>query len=123
MSRPQKIASEYLSLLDAHISDLESGKVEYVKTIYDFAEQLAVHHKYLGEVVKNVTGRSTCDWFESKLLAIAKKLLVQEARSIADVACQLDYDPSNFTKFFKAYTGQTPSAYRKQLRGSRVENS
>jgi len=43
----------------------------------------------------------------------AKKLLTNTALPIGEIARQLDYDVSNFTKFFKRFTGLTPSAYRK----------
>jgi AraC-like DNA-binding protein len=31
---------------------------------------------------------------------------------IAQIAARLTYDPSNFTKFFKAFTGTTPKKFR-----------
>lgn len=43
----------------------------------------------------------------------AKKLLTGTALPIGAIAHKLDYDVSNFTKFFKRFTGLTPSAYRK----------
>jgi AraC family transcriptional regulator, regulatory protein of adaptative response / methylphosphotriester-DNA alkyltransferase methyltransferase len=48
------------------------------------------------------------------LLDISKELLLTTTLSIAQIARQLTYDPSNFTKFFKEYTGTTPKKFRDQ---------
>jgi AraC family transcriptional regulator of adaptative response / methylphosphotriester-DNA alkyltransferase methyltransferase len=37
--------------------------------------------------------------------------------SIAQIAGRLTYDPSNFTKFFKQYTGTTPKQFRNSQGG------
>jgi len=37
-------------------------------------------------------------------------------KAIADVAIQLTYDPSNFTKFFKKMEGITPKQYRQKIK-------
>lgn len=56
---------------------------------------------------------SPCDLYESQLLELSKELLLSTNKPIAEIARQLYYDPSNFTKFFKTYTGQTPKEFRK----------
>jgi len=43
---------------------------------------------------------------------LAKELLISSNRSVAQIARQLDFDPSNFTKFFKIYEGTTPKKFR-----------
>jgi len=45
-------------------------------------------------------------------LALAQDMLANTDDAIADIAIRLDYDPSNFTKFFKKYGGVTPKQYR-----------
>jgi len=42
-------------------------------------------------------------------------MLQNNENSIASVAALLTYDPSNFTKFFKKYSGQTPKQYREDF--------
>ena len=34
---------------------------------------------------------------------------------VAEIARKLRYDPSNFTKFYKKYTGITPGLYRQRM--------
>jgi AraC family transcriptional regulator, regulatory protein of adaptative response / methylphosphotriester-DNA alkyltransferase methyltransferase len=112
-ARQQQLATAYLSLLDQHLAELKSGQAEQVFTIAEFAAQLFVHPIHLSNTIKTVTGFSTCDLFEDKLLRIAKELLLETNQSIAAIARQLHYDPSNFNKFFKSYEGVTPGTFRK----------
>ena len=46
---------------------------------------------------------------------MARELLRDPSRSVAAIAAQLTYDPSNFTKFFKRFQGCTPKQYREQV--------
>jgi len=113
--RQQEIVNAYLKLLEAHILALKTGKEEKALEIKDFADQLHTHPVHLSNTVKEVTGQSTCDHYELRLLKAAKELLCQPELSIGHIAERLTYDPSNFTKFFKAYTGITPKMFRKTL--------
>jgi AraC-like DNA-binding protein len=47
-----------------------------------------------------------------KLMDIARYKLEHNEASIAAIAQSLTFDPSNFTKFFKRFAGQTPKKYR-----------
>lgn len=44
----------------------------------------------------------------------AKEVLINSDASIATIAHQFTYDPSNFSKFFKKIEGITPGQFRKQ---------
>jgi YesN/AraC family two-component response regulator len=50
--------------------------------------------------------------FEERLVKISKELLLTTTLPIGQIARQLTYDPSNFTKFFKHFTGVTPKKFR-----------
>ncbi|HVW99464.1 MAG TPA: AraC family transcriptional regulator [Candidatus Babeliaceae bacterium] len=111
-ARQKQIFQQYLAELDKHIEDLKDGKATRAFQIKELAALLHVHPVHLSNTVKDVTGRSTCDWYEEKLLRISTELLLETDLSIAAIARQLTYDPSNFTKFFKRYTGTTPKQFR-----------
>jgi AraC family transcriptional regulator, regulatory protein of adaptative response / methylphosphotriester-DNA alkyltransferase methyltransferase len=110
--RKKQIAKQYLQELDKHIQSLKRGEEDKALEIKDFAAMLHIHPIHLSNTIKEVTGESTCDHYENRLLKIAKELLVETDLSIAAIARQLTYDPSNFTKFFKTYTGTTPKKFR-----------
>jgi AraC family transcriptional regulator, regulatory protein of adaptative response / methylphosphotriester-DNA alkyltransferase methyltransferase len=111
-ARKKEITEDYLKHLDAHILNLKEGKEDVALEIKDFAAMLHVHPVHLSNTIKEVTGQSTCDLYEDRLLTAAKELILGTNMSIAQIARQLTYDPSNFTKFFKQYTGTTPKKFR-----------
>ena len=113
-NRKKEIVTDYIAQLDAHILDLKQGKVERALEIRDLAALLHVHPAHLSNTIKEVTGQSTCSLYEERLVQISKELLLTTTMSIAQIARQLTYDPSNFTKFFKHYTGITPKKFREQ---------
>lgn len=111
--RQKELFQHYLSELNKHISDLKKANATRAFEIRDFAALMHVHPVHLSNTIKEVSGKSTCDWYEEKLVTISKELLLETNLTIAAIARQLTYDPSNFTKFFKHYTGMTPKQFRK----------
>lgn len=114
-NRSEEIFANYLALIDQHLDDLVHDRIDTMYELRDLAERLYIHPTHLSNVIKQLTGNHPCFYYEEKLVAVAKNLLSNPTNSIADVALQLTYDPSNFTKWFKSYAGMSPSAYRKQL--------
>ena len=120
VTRSAEIFETYLVLIDQHLKDLLDGHTEEMFEIQDFAKQLFIHPTHFSNVMKEYTGKHACYFFEQKILKVAKEQLSDPRNSIAEVARKLTYDPSNFTKWFKAYAGISPSAYRKQLQENAV---
>lgn len=114
--RKKEIVARYINELDKHIQQLKDGKVTEIFEISEFAALLHIHPAHLSNTIKEVTGRSTCDFYEERLLNISKELLLDTSLSISQIAAHLTYDPSNFTKFFKQYSGITPKKFREQNR-------
>jgi AraC family transcriptional regulator, regulatory protein of adaptative response / methylphosphotriester-DNA alkyltransferase methyltransferase len=115
--RKKEITQQYLSALDRHILELKQGLAGRAFGIKEFAKMLHVHPVHLSNTIKEVTGQSTCSLYEERMVAVAKELLLDRSMSISQIAVQLTYDPSNFTKFFKQYTGTTPKKFREQQPG------
>jgi AraC-like DNA-binding protein len=111
-ARKKEIVNQYFAVLDKHIADLKEGLAERALEIRDLASLLHVHPVHLSNTIKEVTGRSTCDHYEERLLRISKELISGTTLPISRIARQLTYDPSNFTKFFKHFTGITPKKFR-----------
>lgn len=112
--RKQEIVQQYLAELSKYILDLKESKTDEILEVRDFASMLHIHPVNLSHTIKEVTGRSTCDLFEERLVNVSKELLLDKKLSIAQIAMRLTYDPSNFTKFFKKFTGMTPKKFREQ---------
>jgi AraC family transcriptional regulator, regulatory protein of adaptative response / methylphosphotriester-DNA alkyltransferase methyltransferase len=111
--RKKEIVKDYKILLDRHMDELRRGEAEKTYEIRDFADALHIHPTHLSNTLHEVIGQSPCDIYELRLIALAKELLVTTTKPIGDIATQLCYDPSNFTKFFKLYEGTTPKEFRK----------
>ena len=113
--RQKEILQQYITALDKHMLELKAGEVEVMFEIRDFANLLHIHPVHLSNTVKEVTGKSACDLFEERLVELSKEMIATLPLSIGEIARQLTYDPSNFVKFFKKYTGMTPKKYRDSL--------
>lgn len=114
-ARQRELVNLYLEALQRHLEDLRHGRAENALEIRDFAEMLHVHQRHLSSTIREVTGKSPCDFFEQGLMEIARELLGDRSHSIAWVAKTLTFDPSNFTKFFKRFAGITPGQYRERI--------
>lgn len=118
--RQKEIVVKYYQLLEIHLQEMKTGKADTALEIKDFAEKLHLHPVHLSNTIKEVTGFSTCDIYETGLLRTAKALLLETNLPISQIAARMTYDPSNFTKFFKAYTGVTPKAFRQSEKKTEV---
>lgn len=66
---------------------------------------------------KKITNKTFTQFVNEYRLVHASKLLSEQAISITDVCFESGFNNfSHFNKRFKAFTGQTPSAYRKQIK-------
>lgn len=111
--RKIEITNQFLSKLEIHIQDLINEKVEHSYEINEIADLLFIAPNHLSDVVKEVLGKSPCAIYEEKLIDTAKLLMQNTNKPINEIASLLSYDHSNFTKFFKRITGQTPKKFRK----------
>jgi AraC family transcriptional regulator, regulatory protein of adaptative response / methylphosphotriester-DNA alkyltransferase methyltransferase len=110
--RQKEIVKEYVNELNKHIEDLKNGQADHSLEIKDFADLLHIHPRHLSNTIYEVLGQSPCSLYESRLMEISKDLLLNTNEPIADIARRLTFDPSNFTKFFKRFSGLTPKQFR-----------
>lgn len=116
LTRKDEIARDFLQLLDNHINDILTDKVDYMYHIKDFADLLHIHPTHFSNTIKLTTGKSPCDFVEERIIVEAKKMLNDSSIPIAAICYKLTFnEPTNFTKFFKTMEGITPRQYRKQL--------
>ncbi len=113
VSRQAEILAQFKQVVESHIDDLLAGRVERLAELQEIAAVLGLHPVHLSKVIKLASGQHACHFYQQKLVRETKKLLTDTMLPIGEIARKLDYDVSNFTKFFKRFTGLTPSAYRK----------
>ena len=112
MKRSREITEEFLKLLDQHMLDMKSGKATAAFEVQDIAALMHIHHTHLSNTIQEELKRSPCDIYEERLMQVAKDLILNTGLSIAEIARQLTFDPSNFSKFFKHFAGTTPKRFR-----------
>jgi AraC-like DNA-binding protein/mannose-6-phosphate isomerase-like protein (cupin superfamily) len=81
----------------------------------EYAALLYVTPNYLNSLCQDVLGISAGEVIRERVILEAKRLLVNAALSITEIAYRLNFqDNSYFSKFFKKQTGITPEDFRKQ---------
>ena len=113
LKRGQEITENYFRFLDGHINDVVSGRTDEFLEINEIADALFISHKHLTDTLQQETGHHPCHFYDDKIIEKAKDLLLNTEKPVSEIAKLLTYDPSNFSKFFKKFTGQTPGQFRK----------
>ncbi len=114
LKRSKEITENYFQYLDKHIADVVSGTVDEFMEINQIARALFLSHTHLTDTVQKETGNHPCHFYDLRILDEAKRMLTQTDKTIAEIAKILTYDPSNFSKFFKKFVGQTPKKFREE---------
>jgi len=114
--RSTKISNQYFDFLDKHIDDVINGRVSEFMELNQIARELAVSHNHLTDTIQKEKGNHPCHFYDAKIIDKAKELLANSDISIAKIALTLTYDPSNFSKFFKKWTGETPGSFKDRIK-------
>ena len=81
-----------------------------------YAKSLHTTSKNLTRYIKLETGKTASQFIHEFLLLEAKIMLQNPDLTISETAYRLSFpDPSTFGKYFKKYSGKTPSAYRLEI--------
>jgi AraC family transcriptional regulator, transcriptional activator of pobA len=97
----------------ADFQSLVTEKVSATSTVKGYADKLCISPKHLSETLKAQTGQNAQQLIQEALILETKTLLIQTDMSISEIAYSLGFeDVSNFTKFFKRFSGLTPSIFR-----------
>lgn len=115
--RPGEITAAFLALAEQHIADLLAGRAEKMFHAKEFASRLFLHPRHLTNTIHDTLGISPCEIMENRVVEETNRMLRETTMPIADIAYLWTYsEPTNFTKFYKNMTGETPMQYRKRLR-------
>lgn len=85
-------------------------------TVEKVASELHLSSSYLSGLLKSLTGMSTQQHIQNKLIEIAKEQLSTTQLSISEIAYSLGFErPASFTKLFKNKTELSPIEFRKRF--------
>jgi AraC-like DNA-binding protein/mannose-6-phosphate isomerase-like protein (cupin superfamily) len=84
-------------------------------SVSEYAQMLAVTPNHLTQLVKQITGKTSIELLQDKLIVETKRLLIHSNQTVSQIADMMNFgDQSYFTKYFKNKTGITPLQYRKE---------
>ena len=99
------IFNRFIQLVNSHVR--QEHKMGY------YANRMCLTQRYLGSVVREVSGASAKEWIDRALVTEAKVVLKHSDKSVAQIAEDLHFpSPSFFSKYFRRLTGLTPAEYR-----------
>lgn len=80
------------------------------------AKELHVNSSYLSRLYKKETGENLIDFLNGYRIQMAKKLLKQSNKKIAEIASEVGIeDPAYFTHVFTKYSGYSPKEYKSKM--------
>lgn len=105
--REYLICKEFLKLLEQQFA--YNHKVEY------YSRQLYIPLRSLNYITTRITGQTVLQLIDARKHIEARKLLADASKSITDVAYELGYDRSYFSRFFHKKSGMTPLQFRQGM--------
>ncbi len=82
-----------------------------------YAEKLFMSERNLNLICQEVMQQSVGEIIETRKLTEAKNLLINTNKTVAEIGFELGYnEKAYFSKVFKRKTGQTPSAFRNEMK-------
>src|SRR5690606_32727485 len=104
-----KMSSYLTERFDAQNSSLYNG----LPTTQEVAAHLNVSQRYLSDMLRSLTGKTTQQHIHLQLIDKAKELLSHSGLSTALIAYQLGFEHrQSFNKLFKQKTSISPQEYR-----------
>ncbi len=107
-SRPQQIVHTFLELIQE--------KKTAQKTVYYYAQELALSPKHLNQLTQQVLGKNALRLIQEAIVEEAKTWLSQSPERISTIAYHLGFEePAHFSRLFKRIAGCSPAAYRRAV--------
>lgn len=107
------IISKFENLISDYFES-ELVKVDGLPTVKYCAEKLNLSANYLGDLLKQETGKNAMEHIHYHLIEKAKNLLLNSTDSVSQIAYSLGFEqPQNFSKFFKKKTDMSPGEFRR----------
>lgn len=84
-----------------------------IPSVQFFSNELNMSANYLSDLLRNLTGQSTQQHIQDKIIERAKYILTTTNLTVSEIAFELGFEYSqSFSKLFKNKTNQTPLEFR-----------
>jgi AraC-like DNA-binding protein len=99
-------------ILDQYFND-KTALMKGLPTVQYLAGELNISTKYLGDMLRTLTGHNTQQHIHIKLIEKAKEVLTISNLTVGEIAFQLGFEhPQSFSKLFKSKTNLSPLEFR-----------
>jgi AraC family transcriptional activator of pobA len=107
-----RILGELETVLNKYFND-DQRLAEGLPSVRYLADSLNLSPKYLGSLLKQLTGLTTQQHIHEKLMQKAKEKLSTTGMTVSEIAYSLGFEYSqSFSKLFKDKTNQSPLEFR-----------
>ncbi|WP_187774209.1 AraC family transcriptional regulator [Lolliginicoccus suaedae] len=101
------------STVDRFAQAVEDGFAR-TRSVSDYARELGYSEKTVTRAVRTATGLTAKQFIDERVILECKRLLAHTERTTGSIADSLGFsDVSNFTKFFAARAGMSPTEFRR----------
>lgn len=112
---------QYELYSDRLVADVASYFWEHLRdeiTLESVLRRFSVNKNTLNDAFNKEFSMSAMSYLEKLRVDLAKRILQFEDEPVSEISLICGYSETNyFAKVFKKHTGQTPSEYRKQMKG------
>lgn len=110
-----KILDRLEELLSGYFSNTDTTE-KGLPTVQFVADKLNVSSSYLSNLLKSLTGQSTQQLIQDKVIEVAKEKLTTTDLSVSEIAYELGFEHSqSFSKLFKTKTNVSPLEFRQSF--------
>lgn len=96
-------------------SELVDENFKSLKKVNDYITLMQVSSKSLSASLFRSTGKTPKQFINERLILESKRLLVYSSLSVKEISFELGFEePTNFSKFFRNYTNQSPAEFKNQ---------
>lgn len=91
-------------------------RVHLTRNATDYCTELNVPYRKLNQTCKTLTNKTIKQFIDELLIIKAKRLLSEKDNNISQTAYSIGFNEvTNFTKFFKKHSNQTPKSFIKSI--------
>lgn len=101
---------QFRHLLSAHFAETRNAEA--------YAGMMNISYNHLNKIVKAVTGSTAKSFIDSFIILEIKRWLAVSDMPVKELTYRMGFDePTNFVKYFKKHTQQSPAHFRKTMTG------